>query len=95
MNEDLLYGLTEVEEIRCVLNLSKDAENYLDSFDWCIKIKKSWYESECSSYDIIGVFLFEIEPIDETVDEFIWVIVGDLPSVYLDKSIEYSRSKRL
>ena len=87
MNEDLLNELTEMDEIHCVLNLQKEAENYLKSFDWCLKIKKSWYDSEFSSFDVIGVFLFEIEPINENVDDFIWVIVGDLTTVYLDKSV--------
>ncbi|OBQ46587.1 hypothetical protein JJL45_11855 [Tamlana sp. s12] len=87
MNEDLLNELTEMDEIHCVLSLQKEAENYLKSFDWCLKIKKSWYDSGFSSYDIIGVFLFEIEPINENVDDFIWVIVGDLPTVYLDKTV--------
>ena len=87
MNEKVLNELTEMEEIHCVINLQKEAEKYLANFDWCLKIKKSWYESEVSSYDIIGVFLFEIEPINENVDNFIWVIVGDLPTLYLDKSV--------
>lgn len=87
MNEDLLSELTEMDEIHCVLNLHKEAENYLKNFDWCLRIKKSWYESKFSSYNIIGVFLFEIEPINENVDDFIWVIVGDLPTVYLDKTV--------
>lgn len=87
MNEDLLNELTEMDEIHCVLKLQQEAEEYLKSFDWCLKIKKSWYDNEFSSYDIIGVFLFEIEPINETVDDFVWVIIGDLPTVYLDKSV--------
>jgi len=88
MNEKLLSELTEIDEIHCILNLQNKAKNYLESFEWCVKTKKSWYENEFSSYDIIGVFLFEIEPIDENVDDFIWIIVGDLPSVYLDKSVD-------
>jgi hypothetical protein len=87
MDDEILKKLTEVEEIHCVLNLHKEAQDYLGSFDWCLDIKKSWYESDVSSYDIVGVFLFEIEPVNNNVDDFIWVIVGDLPPVYLDKSV--------
>jgi hypothetical protein len=35
----------------------------------------------------MGVFLFQIEPINSTIDNYIWVIVGDLPSVYLDQNV--------
>lgn len=38
--------------------------------------------------DKLGVFLFEIKPANDDVDRYIWIIVGDLPSVYLDASIE-------
>jgi hypothetical protein len=49
--------------------------------------EKVWYDKDHGIYEKVGVFLFEIEPLNENVDDFIWVIVGDLPSVYLDKSI--------
>jgi hypothetical protein len=91
MDEDILCTLTEMEEIHCVINLQKEAEAYLNSFSWCLKTKKSWYEGNYSTYDIIGIFLFEIEPIDESVDDFVWVIVGDIPSLYLDKTITSGR----
>ncbi|TXE11814.1 hypothetical protein FUA26_07045 [Seonamhaeicola algicola] len=35
----------------------------------------------------MGVFLFEIEPINNDVDDFVWVVAGYLPFVYLDKSV--------
>ncbi len=91
MDDDLLDSLTEIEEIECVLNLYSEAKEYLESFEWCLNSNKVWFENKYSFYDKIGVFLFEIDPIDNTVDDFVWVIVGDLPSVYLDKSVESGR----
>ncbi|NEU06984.1 hypothetical protein GZH53_01555 [Flavihumibacter sp. R14] len=91
MNETLLNKLSEVEELECILKLHDQAKKYLRSFDWCVEIKKSWYDHEYGIFEKVGVFLFEIQPIDEGVDDFIWVIVGDLPSVYLDKSITTAR----
>ena len=32
---------------------------------------------------IIGIFLFQFVPNREDVDEWVWVIVGDLPPTYL------------
>lgn len=82
-----LDKLTEIEELQSILGLYYEARNHLESFEWCVSTKKAWYDKEHGIYEKIGVFLFEIEPINDTVDDFIWVIVGDLPSVYLDKSI--------
>lgn len=87
MTELKFDTLTEIEEIQSILALYDEAKKYLENFDWCISIKKCWYDKDHGIYEKIGVFLFEIEPINETVDDFIWVIVGDLPSVYLDKSV--------
>jgi hypothetical protein len=87
MTEIKLDTLTEIEEIQSILGLYDEAKKYLENFDWCISTKKCWYDKDHGIYEKIGVFLFEIEPLNDTVDDFIWVIVGDLPSVYLDKSV--------
>jgi hypothetical protein len=80
-------SLTEIEELQAILNLYMEAKQYLENYNWCIATKKCWYDKDFGIYDKIGVFLFEIEPLNANVDDFIWIIVGDLPSVYLDKSI--------
>lgn len=88
MTEINIDKLTEIEDIQAILSLYYDAKNYIEDFDWCISTKKCWYDKDHGIYEKVGVFLFEIEPINDTVDDFIWVIVGDLPFVYLDKSIK-------
>ena len=87
MTEINIDGLTEIEEIQSILSLYKEAKNYIEDFNWCVSTKKCWYDKDHGIYEKIGIFLFEIEPLNDTVDDFIWVIVGDLPSVYLDKSV--------
>ena len=87
MTEINIDRLTEIEEIQAILGLYYDAKNFIEDFDWCVSTKKCWYDKDFGIYEKIGVFLFEIEPLNDNVDDFIWVIVGDLPSVYLDKSI--------
>jgi hypothetical protein len=32
---------------------------------------------------VIGVFFFEIDPASETTDQYLWVVVGDVPPAYL------------
>lgn len=91
MTQIQLDNLTEIGEIQAILSLYFDARNYIEDFDWCISTKKCWYDKEHGIYEKIGIFLFEIEPIDDQVDDFIWIIVGDLPSMYLDKEITNGR----
>ena len=74
--------LTEIDEYQAILKLSDKAKEFLEDQSWCVKTIRTWYD--IGIYDKVGVFLFQIEPLNETVDEFIWVIIGDLPTVYLD-----------
>ena len=78
-------SLQEVEEFQAILMLYNEAKTYLENFKWCKKTIKCWYDF--GLYEKIGVFLFQIEPISDEVDNFIWIIVGDLPSAYLDCSV--------
>lgn len=82
-----LDALTEIEELQSILVLYEEAHDFLESFSWCTAVKKVWYDKDFGIYEKLGIFLFEIEPVDDTVDDFIWVVMGDLPTVYLDKSI--------
>jgi hypothetical protein len=61
--------------------LFERASAYINSFDWCSSIKAS-YVGDCVG-GIIAVVLFQIEPASADVDEWIWVVVGDLPSAYI------------
>ena len=88
INEINLDELTEIEEIKSIIGLYDKAKQYLENFDWCVSVKNGWFDEDFRVYDKIGVFLFEIEPLNDSIDDFIWVIVGDLPSVYLDKSVK-------
>ena len=70
-----------------------EAESYLKSFTWCGQIK------ECNLYINLGkifcIFLFEIENLasTETQDNLLWVIVGDIPPMYLDTFSQKTTNK--
>lgn len=68
----------ETQELR---KLAKRAEDYLASFSWCGAIKKSYVG--IAEAGIVGVFLFQIHPSQPDVDEWLWVVVGDIPTAYL------------
>lgn len=59
----------------------RDAKNYLSYYDWCKEIREEYVGLFVPG--IVGVFLFRISPGRPEVDEWLWVIVGDLPPTYL------------
>lgn len=59
----------------------QEAREFLSYYDWCSEI----LESYCGMLylGIVAVFLFRIVPIRKDIDEWVWVVVGDLPPAYL------------
>ena len=83
--------LQEVEASKIIPMLYEEAQNFLLSHKWCEKVIRGWHSEDFSILDKLGVFLFQIEPADDIADKYTWIIVGDLPSVYLDESINTDR----
>jgi hypothetical protein len=52
----------------------REAESYLQSFDWCESIAASYYGAGVGK--VVAVFLFQIIPRRPDIDEWLWVIVG-------------------
>jgi hypothetical protein len=74
---------TKIEFVDEVLELSIEAQDYLKSFKWCEKIINGWLVKEWGY--MLSIFYFEIKPsIGSEADNFVWVIVGDLPPAYID-----------
>lgn len=69
------------EETALLKKMLQEASDYICSFAWCAGIKESYLGIGIGG--VIGVFLFKIRPSREEVDEWLWVIVGDLPSAYI------------
>lgn len=59
----------------------REAREYLLYYNWCKSIQDEYVGMFVNG--ILGIFLFRIIPARAGVDEWIWVIVGDLPSAYL------------
>lgn len=68
----------ETSELKLLL---QDAIRYLGSFKWCLQVMESYFGIGVDS--VVAVFLFRILPSSPDVDEWIWVIVGDLPPGYI------------
>ncbi len=58
-----------------------EATSFLRSFSWVNGIEQTYLGN--SFEGILGIFLFKISPNRADVDDFVWVIVGDLPSAYI------------
>lgn len=73
---------TDVEDLDEQLIYIEEAKAYLQEHKWCKSIVESWYDKGWAG--ILTITLFEIIPNEKGVDNFVWVIAGDLPPVYID-----------
>jgi hypothetical protein len=69
------------EETAFLLDLADEAKKYLTSFRWCRSIREMYFGDGIGK--IVGLFLCRIVPSAEGIDEWLWVIVGDVPPAYL------------
>ena len=59
----------------------EEARGFLSTFNWCRRTEESYFGIGYA--DILAVFLFRISPACTGVDDWLWVVVGDLPNAYL------------
>ena len=69
------------EETQELSELFQRAQDYLRSFRWSDGIIDSYFGIGVGK--IFAVFLFEIIHSKEDVDDWVWVVVGDIPSAYI------------
>lgn len=72
----------ETEFYEEVVGLQQEAVNYLSQFKWCEQILDSYLYLNLGS--VLCVFVFHIENNASEDDSLLWVVVGDLPPMYLD-----------
>ena len=61
--------------------MASKAHRYISNFAWCRSVREVYFGDGYGG--IVAVFFFHIEPSRPEVDEWLWVVVGDLPSAYL------------
>jgi hypothetical protein len=69
------------DETLLLKSMALDAEKFLESFEWCKAIEEKYFGAGIGG--VVAIFLFGIVPARSQVDEWLWVVVGDLPSAYL------------
>jgi hypothetical protein len=87
-----LFGDDE-EDTGLLRSMAVQAEGYLLSFPWCESVRQRYFGAGVGN--VVAVFLFEIVSSRADVDEWLWVIVGDLPSAYLVTDICKTPSQAL
>ena len=70
------------DDTRLLEDMAKEAKEFLSGFPWVTQIEDI-YASEVAIGGIVAVFLFRIIPASSEIDEWLWVVVGDLPPAYL------------
>jgi hypothetical protein len=71
----------EEEDTRLLQEMSEEAQMYLSSFAWCNAIDEFYFGEGVGG--VFAVFFARIKPKRPDVDEWLWVIVGDVPPAYL------------
>ncbi len=67
------------EDITLLKQMLEEATNYVTSYKWCPEIKERYFGFGVGG--IVAAFLFRFSEKIEG-DEFLWVVVGDLPPAY-------------
>jgi len=75
-----MFGDDE-EDIRLLRNLAVEAQDYVRRFSWCKSICESYFGDGIGG--VVAVFFFRIEPSRAGIDEWLWVVIGDVPPAYL------------
>jgi hypothetical protein len=77
---DQMLGENEEEQL-LLRSLFEDAKQFLLSQKWCLGLGETYFGEGIGG--VIGIFLFGLAPVPDNIDQWVWVIVGDLPSAYL------------
>lgn len=75
------FSFRSADEEKYLRTLLDEANGFIKRQNWCKAIIAEKCGLVCDG--AFGVFLFEIMPANSSADNFIWVIVGDLPPAYI------------
>ncbi len=69
------------EDTGLLRDMAEGAHKYIESFPGCVAVTEGYFGGGVGG--IFGIFLFRIVPRKNAEDEWMWVVTGDLPSMYL------------
>jgi hypothetical protein len=69
------------EDTQLLRQMNDEARAFIESKKWCKTVRRTFFGGGIGG--IIAAFLVEIVPAVDQVDEWLWVVVGDIPPAYL------------
>jgi hypothetical protein len=70
------------DDTELLREMATEARAFLEDYEWCPPIRSVHLALGIGG--VVAVFLFQFdEVIDDTEDDALWIIVGDLPSAYV------------
>lgn len=68
-------------ETQRLRGMEQTARDFISQFEWCGGISDFYFGAGVG--DVFAVFLAQIKPTRPEVDQYLWIVVGDIPSAYL------------
>ncbi len=62
--------------------MAEEAVQYVRNFEWCVELHERYFGHGVGG--VVALFLFRITIRGFEAPEWVWVIIGDLPSAYLE-----------
>ena len=75
------YQAEHPEDNADIVSLVREAKNFLSPFSWLSEVTEIYVGAVYPG--VIGIFLFRVTPTRPGVDDWTWVIVGDVPPAYI------------
>jgi len=74
-----------------IADLAVEARDYLLAHDWCVDVRGLYFDR---GFPNVAVFFADVEPSGDA-DPQIWVIVGDVPPLYIDTVDQHNGAEAL
>lgn len=69
------------EETQRLRDMEAEARDFICKFEWCGGVRDLYFGEGIG--DVFAVFLARISPARPSVDQYLWIVVGDIPPAYL------------
>jgi len=76
VSEHEILGEDEEETLQ-LRRLLSDARHFVGEFPWCESVREAFLGFGIDG--LVGVVLVRIQPGSDGIDEWLWIVVGDLP----------------
>ena len=61
-------------------DMAERAVQYIRSFEWCLELHEQYFGDGIGG--VVALFLFRISIRELAAPQWVWIVVGDLPSAY-------------